>query len=339
MTPSPSSPVHYVRRGLLKISDATVLEAVDSLDLRGNAKISAVVGMPLRSLQQRRDVTAFAIGAPIAAVKGLLELLAMEPLEKVVTALGDHADSPSYEQLSTAVDQLIADGATDDEIVALLTFAIGEEFPAAPHCRQLLDERPQFELPELPEIAPSSALLAPKQIDPEVREQRKARREEEKRRRRNSAPVHPARPVRVKSDKKVAPVEPAPVPVEPVPSIERRRLLLTPAESERFSTEHPFVATVVLAEVPFDAVDPVIPEQRAKLRPALVVAAGESGALVRGIYSNTSTTRSLFQPWRRLGFDHISYIDDARTALSLSSLDELERLGRLSDDEWNAVNQ
>jgi hypothetical protein len=85
VTPSPSSPVHYVRRGLLKVDDATVLAAVDSLDLRGNAKISAVVGMPLRSLQQRRDVTAFAIGAPVAAVKSLLELLAMEPLEKVVT--------------------------------------------------------------------------------------------------------------------------------------------------------------------------------------------------------------------------------------------------------------
>lgn len=338
MTPSPSSPVHYVRCGLLKINDVTVLKAADSLDLRGNAKISAVVGMPLRSLQQRRDVTAFAIGAPIAAVKGLLELLAMEPLEKVVAALGEHADSPSYEQLATAVDQLIADGVSDDDIVALLTFAIGEEFPAAPHCRQLLDERPQFALPDLPEIAPSSALLAPKQIDPEVREQRKARREEEKRRRRNSAPVHPARPVRVKSDKKVAPVEPVPVPAEAVPTIERRRLVLTPVELERYSADHPFAATVVLAEVPFDAVDPVIPEQRAKLRPALVVAAGESGVLVRGIYSNASTSRSLFQPWRRLGFDHISYIDDARTALTLTSLDELERLGRLSDDEWNSVN-
>jgi hypothetical protein len=339
VTPSPSSPAHYVRRGLLRIDDNTVLAAVDTLDLRGNAKISAVVGMPLRSLQQRRDVTAFAIGAPIAAVKGLVELLAMEPLEKVIAALGDHADAPNYEQLAGAVDQLIAEGVTDDDIVALLTFAIGEEFPAAPHCRQLLEERPQFALPELPEIAPSSALLAPKVVDPEVREQRKARREEEKRRRRNSAPVHPARPVRVKSDKKAAPPELAPAPVEPAATVERRRLLLTPGESERFSVEHPFVATVVLAEIAFDAVDPDIPEQRAKLRPALVVAAGESGVLVRGIYSNVSTTRTLFQPWRRLGFDHISYIDDARTALALSSLDELERLGRLSDEEWNSVSQ
>jgi hypothetical protein len=114
-------------------------------------------------------------------------------------------------------------------------------------------------------------------------------------------------------------------------------VVLTPGESERFSTEHPFVATVVLAEVPFDAVDPVTPEQRTKARPALVVAASDTAILVRGIYSNPATTRVLFQPWRRLGLDHVSYIDDDRTPLTLSSLDELERLGRLSDEEWNAL--
>ncbi len=337
MTSATSSPAHFVRRALLKIDDHTVLAAVDTLDLRGNAKISAVVGMPLRSLQQRRDVTAFAIGAPIAAVKGLLELLAMEPLEKVIKALGDHADSPSYEQLASAVDQMIADGATNDDVVALLSFAIGEEFTAAPHCRQLLDERPELALPVLPEIAPNSALLAPKPVDPEVRAQRKARREEEKKRRRNSAPIHPARPVRVKADKKVAPAPPPPPP-EPPAVRERRRMTLTPSELEKFDPDHPFVGTIVLGEVPFDAVDPEIPEQRVKQRPALVVAASDVGVLVRGIYSNPSTTRILFQPWRRLGFDHVSYIDDRRTALLLGGLDDAQRLGRLTHDEWNTLH-
>ncbi len=338
MTSATPSPAHYVRRALLKIDDNTVLAAVDTLDLRGNAKISAVVGMPLRSLQQRRDVTAFAIGAPIAAAKGLLELLAMEPLEKVIAALGDHAESPSYEQLASALDQLIADGATNDDVVALLCFAIGEEFAAAPHCRQLLEERPELALPELPEIAPNSALLAPKPIDPEVREQRKARREEEKKRRRNSAPIHPARPVRVKSDKKVAPAAAPASPAQPVVVSERRRMTFTPSELERFDPDHPFVGTVVLGDVPFDAVDPEIPEQRAKQRPALVVAASDAGVLVRGIYSNPASTRILFQPWRRLGFDHVSYIEDRRTPLSLNGLDDVERLGRLNDDEWNALH-
>lgn len=337
MPATSTSPAHYVRRGLLKIDDDVVLSAVDSLDLRGNAKISAVIGMPLRSLQQRRDVTAFAISAPIAAAKGLLELLAASPLEKVVASLGDHADSPSYEQLANAIDDLLAQGATDDDVVALLTFAIGEEFPAAPHCRRLLEERPAFALPELPEAASASSILALKTIDPEVREQRRARREEEKRRKRNTAPVHPARPVRVKASPKATIVTIANTLVEVIPQIERRRVTLTPSELERFNAEHPFVGTVVLAEVPFDSIDPTMPEQRAKLRPGLVVAASDTSILVRAIYSNPSTTRVVFQPWRRLGFDHVSYIDDHRTALSVANFDELERRGRVTDDEWNVL--
>lgn len=338
MSITSTSPAQYVRRGLLRISDATVLAAVDSLDLRASAKISAVVGMPLRTLQQRRDVTAFAVTAPLPAVKGLLEMLSMVPLEQVITALGDHADSPSYDQLAAAVDQLQANGATDDDIVVLLTFAIGEEFAAAPHCRRLLDERPALALPPLPEAASTSALVATKAIDPEIREQRRARRAEQKKKK-SVAPVRPVHSAKPKRDEKPGPTpkKVAPVP-EPVVVHERRRVILTPAELEKFSTEHPAVGTVVLAVVPFDAVDPIAPEQRAKARPALVVAASDAGVLVRGIYSNPFTTRVLFQPWRRLGFDHVSYIDDARTPIALTSPDEIERLGRLTDEEWNSLH-
>jgi len=155
--PLPTTSAQYVRRAVLKINETTILDTVDSLDLRGNAKISAVIGMPLRSLQQRRDVVTFATTAPLAAVKAMLELLAAEPLERVVAALGEHADTPSFDQLSDAVDGLVANGSTPDDVVALLAFAIGEEFPAAPHCRRLLEERAEFALPELPAAAPSAA--------------------------------------------------------------------------------------------------------------------------------------------------------------------------------------
>jgi hypothetical protein len=336
MPSTPSSPAQYVRRGLLKFSDATVLAAVDALDLRANARISAVVGMPLRSLQQRRDVVTFATTAPIAAVKGLLELLAMEPLEKVIEALGDHAETPSYDQLSAAVDQLLASGCSDDDIVALLTYAIGEEFPAGPHCRRILEERAEFALPELPDVAPSSSLLAPKEVDSAVREQRRARREEEKKKRAKAA-VRVSRPTKSKAEKKAAPSAVPTAPPEPVAIVERRRAILTPGELERFSPEHPLVGTVVLVEVPFDSVDPVVPEQKAKARPALVVGASDNGVLIRGIYSNPARTRVLFQPWRRLGLDHVSYIDDDRIAVTVDGPDGIGRLGRLADDEWNGL--
>src|ERR1019366_10635351 len=79
---------------------------------------------------------------------------------------------------------------------------------------------------------------------------------------------------------------------------------------------HPLAGWVVTTEVPFDNVDPVIPEQQSKIRPAVVVAASDEGLLVRGIYTDASPTRSLFSPWRRLGLDHVSYVDVARSSVA-----------------------
>lgn len=342
MTLSTSGSSEYVRRGLLKIDDATVLGAVDKLQLRPNSKVSAVVGMPLRSLQQRRDVSAFAVSAPIAAVQALLELLAMEPLERVIEELGDHADSPTYEQLAGAIDRILSNGATNDDVVALLTHAIGEEFPAAPHCRRLLEERPELELPALPSVVSTAPLLVAKEIDSEIREQRRARREAEKNLKKAKKSVEasrPPRPAKVKSVK-VAPstVQQPPENAETsVIEVERRPTKLTPVEQVEFNEQHPLVGFVVLAEVPFDASDESMPEVKAKERPALVVAASDSGILVRGIYSNTGATRVLFSPWRRLNLDHPSYVDDTRVALRGVELNDLVRLGRLTDLEWNQL--
>jgi len=339
MSLNTSSATDIVRRGLLKITDSTVLAVVDSLQLKGNTKVQAVVGMPLRTLQQRRDVTTFATTAPIAAVKGILELLAMQPLERVVEVLGDHADSPSFDQLSAAVDQLVADGASIDDIVALLVFAIGEEFPAAGHCRRLLDERTEFELPVLTSTDVVTPLLVAKVIDEHVREQRRARRELEKKKKKQTATAtRLVRPVKVKAVQKVKPAAPVKPAVEAVaiPEVDRRRLTLTPGELAAFSTDHPLVGSVILVDVPFDAVDPEQPDLKSKQRPAVVVGASNDGVLVLGIYSNQTPSRVLFQPWRRLGLDHVSYIDSGRIVITMSS-NALDRLGVLTVEEWNTL--
>ena len=52
--------------------------------------------------------------------------------------------------------------------------------------------------------------------------------------------------------------------------------------------------------------------------------------------SNPASTRSLFQPWRRLGLDHVSYVDNTRVAVHLPD-EPLVRKGQLSDEEWNAL--
>jgi hypothetical protein len=332
-----SSANDVVRRGLLKIREEVVLATVDSLNLKGN-RLQAVVGMPLRTLQQRRDVGNFAVTAPIAAVKGLLELLALTPLEKVIEALGDHADSPSYEQLSSALDGLIGNGMTIDEVVAVLTFAIGEAFPAAPHCRRLLEERAEWSLPDLPESSEAtSSLLTHKEIDAEVREKRRLRREREKAKKKITT-TRPAKPSKAKNAQKDAPRAALEVriPEAAVEVTERRHIVLTPSELAHFSPEHPLVGSVVLVEVPYSAVDPEAPEQKSKQRPAVVVGASEEGVLVQGIYTNPSSTRVLFQPWRRLGLDHVCYVEGVRMAITVG-LDSLERVGRLADDEWNSL--
>jgi hypothetical protein len=326
-----------VRASLLKISPETVLAMADSLDLRAHSKVSAVVGVPLRQLQQRRDVQAFAASAPIAAVKGLLEVLALTPLEKIIGLLGDHADSPNYEQLSAAVDEMLATGSTDDEVIAVLAFAVGDAFPAAPSCRRLLEEREEFALPELPDVAAPSVLAAPREVSAEIREQRKNRREEEKRRKKSAST---ARPQRTSRPKNVAPprgetgaVPPA---IVEAPDV-RRHALLTPLESARFDAEHPLAGAVLVVDVAFDAQDPEQPEVTSKERPALVVAASTEALLVRPIYSNPSPTRSLFGPWRRVGLDHVSYIDDVRVVVASEQPEALHRLAVLTTAEWNTL--
>jgi hypothetical protein len=331
-----TNPSDVMRRALLRIDDALVFHALDQLNLKSSAKISAVVGVPLRGLQQKRDVSTFATGAPIAAVRAMLELLALEPLEKIIEALGDHAETPTFEQLSEAIDVVREHGVSVDEVVAVLAFAVGEKFPAASQCRRLLDERTEFELPALPDVISSPTLLAPKKTDDDLREQRRKRREEEKLKKRAQLASRSLRPSKATKTPKTPRTTQALNPAAEVPEILRRRFIFTPSELENFDPNHALVGSVVLADVPFDAVDPSIPEQRSKVRPVVVLAASDGAILALGIYSNQSPSRSLFKPWRRLGLAHVSYVSSERVSL-VTQTQSLERIGRLSDEEWNSL--
>jgi len=337
MTDISGSANNVVRAALLKIGADAVLATADSLDLRAHSKVSAVVGVPLRQLQQRRDVEAFATSAPIAAVKGLLEVMALAPLERIIGLLGDHADTPNYEQLSAAVDEMLATESTNNDVIAVLAFAVGDAFPAAPYCRRLLAEREEFALPELPDVAAPSVLAPPREVSAEIREQRKNRREEEKRRKKSAST---ARPQRTSRPKTVAPprseINAAMPTIADVPEV-RRRALLTPLESARFDADHPLAGTVLVVDVDFDAHDPEQPEVTSKERPALVVAASNEALLVRAIYSNSSPTRSIFGPWRRVGLDHVSYVDDVRVIVANEHPETLHRLAVLTTAEWNTL--
>ncbi|MGH3732703.1 MAG: hypothetical protein ACRDVC_04915 [Acidimicrobiales bacterium] len=335
MTDAASNATTVVRAALLKINPVTVLSFVDSLDLRANAKVSAVVGVPLRQLQQRRDVEVFATTAPMAAVRALLEVIAMSPLEKVIELLGDHAETPTYEQLANALDEFLSADGTLDEALSVLAYAIGDAFPASAHCRRILSERGEFALPDLPDVQAPTVLAPPREVSPEIREQRKHRREEEKRRKKIVTPpraprsARPKRSTLARPSAKVAPTAPS------APET-RRRALLTPLEESRFNADHPLAGSVVVVDVPFDSSDPVQPEVTSKERPVLVVAASFDELLVRALYSQTSPTRSIFAPWRRVGLDHVSYIDDVRVVVALGEA-TLRPLGQLTNSEWNSL--
>jgi hypothetical protein len=335
VTDATSNATVVVRAALLKINPEHVLSFVDSLDLRANAKVSAVVGVPLRQLQQRRDVEAFVTSAPMAAARALLEVIAMAPLEKVIELLGDHAEHPTYEQLSAAIDEFLEAGGSTDDALSVLAYAIGDAFPAAAQCRRLISEREDFALPEIPEVHAATVLAAPREVSPEIREQRKQRREEEKRRKKATTPPRAPRSAKPKNS---APPRPSAnvSPATPTAPESRRRALLTPLEESRFDADHSLAGSIVVMEVPFDALDPVQPDVTSKERPVLVVAGSSEELLVRALYSQTSPTRSIFAPWRRVGLDHVSYIDDARLALALGS-EPLRPLGQLTTAEWNAL--
>ncbi len=93
----------------------------------------------------------------------------------------------------------------------------------------------------------------------------------------------------------------------------------------------------MVLEVPFDAPDPDAPDVTAKVRPTLVVAGAPDALLVRALYSHDAPTRQPFGPWRRVGLDHPSFIEDTRVAIPLTGPAPVP-LGRLSDEEWNALS-
>jgi phosphoglycolate phosphatase-like HAD superfamily hydrolase len=231
-----------MRRALVAMDEPFVFDIVDQINLVG-VKLPAVVAVPLKGLQKKHDLATFAAGAPIDAVSGLLELLSMEGLERIIDLLGDHAENPNFDQLKAASDAYRGEGGTRNDLIAVLAFAAGQEFPAAPSCRQLLDQEADLQLPALTITVGTTSLLSPKEQDAAVLEQRRLRREEEKAKKKakadKAAAVKSSLAKKVKTEKKVAP-SPAPTP-RPLPTLEvtRRSVMLTPAEAATFDPGHP----------------------------------------------------------------------------------------------------
>lgn len=351
MTPTTDAST-LVRRAIVTYGASELLTLVDSLNLQPSARVDVVILAPLRNLHRGRNVNAFASNAPMLAVRFLAELISADALNRVVELLGDNSDEPSLEQLTAAVDALLAEEFAPSVVATMLALAAANAVPAAPHCVTLLERREEFSLVPLELVAAASPLAPAHSVDPKIREQRAKRRDEQKlaRQRQNSRP--PSRPAKTKSAPP-RPVTPSPVvryevdseniivppntSVPATPVIERRRIILTPLEETRFNTEHPLSGTVIALDVPFDAPNTDELSVSGKLRPVLVVAGAAEELLVLPIFSNDAPDRVPFLSWKQIGLDHASFLGLDRVSVELEPSTAIRRIGRLNDQEWNAL--
>ena len=125
-----------------------------------------------------------------------------------------------------------------------------------------------------------------------------------------------------------------------VPPRLTRRASLTPVEEEEFDRTDPWVAAVVFAWVPFDAVDPDHPDVEGKSRRCVVVAGSPTELLVRPGYSDGGMKSRDWKSvplshWRRAGFDQPTWIDSE--TLRVPRPTEGEPVGWLEPDDWNSL--
>lgn len=338
--PTPAAhTLQTARRALLAFDREALLALVDDLDLRPSAGLNAAMGVPLKNLQKGHDLERFAAMAPKDAVTALIQLVCGEALDVIVDELGDNSANPTREELESALAAVRGRGITRDQALAVLVIAIVDAFPAAAHCAAIIDSDADYALPDLPDVASNSAKPAVKVVDPAVKEQRQKRREEQKAKKKPVTPPPAPRKAKAPTPAAKASTVAAPTTMTESTTLPEswRPTRLTPRESERFVSEAPAAGTVVLVDIAFDDVDPSLPDQTSKERPALVVASASGGVLVRPLYSNEAPGRVLFGAWRRVGLAKACYLADDRVVVD-APLHTLTRVGSLTTAEWNALH-
>ena len=201
-----------------------------------------------------------------------------------------------------------------------------------------------FERSPVPRSGGAGA-AAPGGATEEQRRGRRARKqqESEERRRKAEAAARAAEQVRqarkkerAAADRPSAPAGPeTPAPV--LPSLGRRRALLTPSEEEEFDRDGPLGGRRGPGWVPFDAADePDHPGLDGKVRPCVVIAGSDTHLLVRPGYSAGGVKSRDWKShpvrhWRRSGFDEPTWIDvvAVRVPRPEDGADRIPRTGRL----------
>ena len=345
--------------------EAMLLAALDRVDPRSLRDSLQVVSDPrfpiskpianaLAALRKHRDPKSVLGRAQYRAALPYAAAVYAEPcLAAVIEALGDAADDPTREQLLEALDGL-GDEYDDVTVTVMLASVADGDMAASDLCFTLLDTEERFGLTGWHAFERPTAPAEVATRDPgpagTTEEQRRARRarkqqEAEARRRKAEATARAAEQVRqarkkerAAADRPSAPAGPeAPAPV--LPSLGRRRAVLTPLEEEEFDRQDPWAAGVVLAWVPFDADDPDQPGVDGKVRPCVVIAGSDTHVLVRAGYSAGGVKSRDWKShpvrhWRRSGFDEPTWIDVIAVRVPRP---EEGPTGYLEPDDWNSL--
>jgi hypothetical protein len=345
--------------------EAMLLAALDRVDARSlkealqmvadsSVPIAKPIANALAALRKHRDPSSV-LGRPQyrSALPYAAAAYAEPCLAGVIEALGDHADDPTREELLEAIDAVSADH--DDLTITVMLASVADgQMPASDLCFAMVDSDERFGLPGWQEFERSEsepAVARPAAASGATDEQREARRakkqrEAEERRRKAGVAAKASEQVRQarKKERVAASERPsvspgASVSAPVLPTMGRRRAVLTPLEEEEFDRDDPWSAGVVLAWVPFDAKDADHPDVNGKVRPCVVLAGSLTHLLVRPGYSaggvKSRDWKSLpVRHWRQSGFDEPTWIDVDAIRVTRP---EVGPTGSLEPDDWNSL--
>jgi hypothetical protein len=329
-SPIPDSAREAMLRAALDRVDGRSLKEALQLVADPRFPIAKPIANALAALRKHRDPSSVLGKAQYRVALPYAAAVCAEPcLAAVIEALGDHADDPTREQLLGAIDAVAAD--YDDVTVTVMLASVADgQMAASDLCFAVLDSDQRFGLPgwqQFERSASESTASQPAAVasgaSEEQREARrtKKRREAEERRRKAGAAAKASEQVRQarKKERATASERPSVSPGESVraavlPTMGRRRAVLTSLEEEEFDRDDPWSAGIVLAWVPFDAKDADRPDLDGKVRPCVVVAGSPTHLLVRPGYSaggvKSRDWKSLpVRHWRKAGFDEPTWID------------------------------
>lgn len=281
-------------------------------------------------LRRSSDPAALLRRLPNVTVLALVaDLLTDECLDATRDALGEAADDPTKNQLLGALDTVLEDHHQAIVRVMLAVVAVaGAE--ASDLCDELLTTDERFRVPDEDtgthdarpaRAGPSEEVLARRRERKQAEKAHKAAQRERgaqssRTKKKDGAPPQPG---------EGAPPAPAPA------AVARRAPVGVPAG---FHIDDPLVGAVVVADVPFD--DGV----GGKTRPAVVIAVSDDEVVVRPCYSEGGMQSRRWQSHQvrdlaAAGATKQSWIEpDART---IPRHDVGEVVGRLADDDWNAL--